>query len=61
MLTERTLMDAIEALRHGGCDAIVLFMKISQALHRKGGEEALQDWVTIALPALPEHTVRLRH
>jgi hypothetical protein len=54
-LTEEKLTRSIETLRHGGSEAIVLFMGIGERLYEEGGEEELLSWVTIAAPALPEH------
>jgi hypothetical protein len=44
----------IETLRHGGSEAMELFLEISEQLYDEGGEEALENWVTLAAPALPE-------
>ena len=43
-----------EILGHGGHEAVTLFMEMSKQLHERGETDALQDWVTIAAPALPE-------
>jgi hypothetical protein len=53
-LTEDVIMAHLDALRHGGKEAITLFMEMSKRLHEGGAKDALQDWVTIAAPALPE-------
>jgi hypothetical protein len=53
-LTEEKLKKGIEMLRHGGSEAIALFMEISESLYDADGEEALQNWVTVAAPVLPE-------
>ena len=44
----------LETLSHGGKEAIALFMELSKQIHQHGAEDGLQDWVTIAAPALPE-------
>ena len=54
VLTEELIMIDLETLRHGGKQAITLFMEMSRRLHDEGAKDALQDWVTIASPALPE-------
>jgi hypothetical protein len=54
VLTEGVIMTGLETLSHGGEEAITLFMEMSKQLHEAGAKDALQDWVTIAAPALPE-------
>jgi hypothetical protein len=53
LTTELITMD-LDALSHGGKEAITLFMEMSRRLDEEGTEDALQDWITIAAPALPE-------
>lgn len=53
-LTEEKLKRDIKTLRHGGIEAIALFMEISERLYEESGEEELQSWVTIAAHVLPE-------
>jgi hypothetical protein len=53
-LTAELIARHLEFLRHGGEEAIALFMELSRQIHRHGAEDGLQDWVTIAAPALPE-------
>ena len=53
-LTAEFISLHLEILRHGGEEAIVLFMELSKQIHHHGAEDGLQDWVTIAAPALPE-------
>lgn len=53
-LTAEELQRDIEMLRHGGSDATGLFLEISAKLYDRGGEQALQSWVTVAAPALTE-------
>ena len=54
ILTEQLIMQDLETLSHGGTEAVMLFMEMSRRLHEEGTKGALQDWVTIAAPALPE-------
>jgi hypothetical protein len=54
VLTEALIMSCIGMLRHGGSDAVTLFMEMSKRLHERGEKGALQDWLTVAAPALPE-------
>jgi hypothetical protein len=54
VLTEAAIMTNLDTLRHGGKEAITLFMEMCKRLHEGGAKDALQDWVTIAAPALPE-------
>ena len=53
-LTEQMLRADLDVLRHGGQEAVTLFLEMSQRLHEAGKGDALHDWVTIAAPALPE-------
>jgi hypothetical protein len=53
-LTEELITMHLETLSHGGEEAITLFLELSKQIHRHGAEDGLQDWVTIAAPALPE-------
>jgi hypothetical protein len=54
VLTRELITMDLDALSHGGKEAITLFMKMSKRLHEEGAEDALHDWITIAAPALPE-------
>ena len=54
MLSAEALSRGIELLRHGGSEGIALFMTTAQEMLAVGGEDALQSWLTIATPALPE-------
>jgi hypothetical protein len=54
VLTEALIMSCIDMLRHGGSEAVELFLEMSKRLHQRGEKGALQDWVTVAAPALPE-------
>jgi hypothetical protein len=54
VLTEALIMSCIDMLRHGGSEAVELFLAMSKRLHQRGEQGALQDWVTVAAPALPE-------
>lgn len=53
-LTEEKLKRDIKTLRHGGIEAIALFIEISERLYEESGEQGLQSWVTIAAHVLPE-------
>jgi hypothetical protein len=53
-LREKDFQSGLETLRHGGHDAIAIFVKMSRALHESGTDEDLRNWITIAAPALPE-------
>ena len=44
----------IRTLRGGGPDAVTLFLQVSMDLHEFGGLSAVNAWVKVALPALPE-------
>jgi hypothetical protein len=53
-LTEELIWQDLETLRHGGEQAISLFLEMCERLHEAGQEEALRNWITVAAPALPE-------
>lgn len=44
----------LQTLRGGGPDAVTLFLQVSMDLHEFGGLSAVNAWVKVALPALPE-------
>ncbi len=44
----------VQTLRKGGPDAISLFLQVSIDLHDSGGTSALNGWIKVGLPALPE-------
>ena len=54
VLTENHIVMDLKTLNHGGIQAVTLFMNMSKRLHEAGGNDALQDWITIAAPSLPE-------
>jgi hypothetical protein len=54
VLTKELISMDLDALSHGGKEAITLFMEMSRRLDEEGAKDALQDWITIAAPALPE-------
>ena len=54
MLSAEALSRGIELLRHGGREGIDLFMTTATEVLAADGEDALQSWLTIASPALPE-------
>ena len=54
VLTENHIVMDLKTLNHGGIQAVTLFMNMSERLHAAGGNDALQDWITIAAPSLPE-------
>jgi len=48
--------DALLAyLREGGSGAIRLFIENCMSLHSTDGPDAINGWIALALPALPEH------
>ena len=53
-MSDDELIRNLELVRHGGADAIVLFIKISRAIYETGSTEEFDSWVTVATPALPE-------
>lgn len=53
-ITEQQLMADLEILRHGGAEAVVLFMDVARRCFEQGGGASLHHWVAIAGPALPE-------
>jgi len=53
-IREKDFQSDLETIRHGGQDAIAIFVKMSRALHDSGTDEDLKNWITIAAPALPE-------
>ncbi len=53
-ITEESLTMNIERIRHGGSESIITFLRVGMSLFKTRGVEALQSWITIALPALPE-------
>jgi len=54
LIKEMHLQSDLEILRHGGKEAIAVFMKISKCLIASSADDALKSWVTLAAPALPE-------
>jgi hypothetical protein len=53
-VTKEELERDLQILRHGGADAVALFMEMGTRFYEADGEEALASWVTLALPALPD-------
>lgn len=53
-LTEELITMDLETLSHGGQEAIALFLEMSKRMHADDSDSGLQDWVTVAAPALPE-------
>lgn len=53
-LSEQQLVHDLEVLRHGGAEAIGLFMEMARKCFEKGGTDYLSNWVNVATPALPE-------
>ncbi len=53
-ITEELLRSDLDLLRHGGQEAISLFMEMSRRLHETGSPDALRSWIVVASPALPE-------
>jgi hypothetical protein len=54
VLTSELIAMDLDALSHGGKEAITRFMEMSRQLHELGPKDAMQDWITIAAPSLPE-------
>jgi hypothetical protein len=54
VLTRELITMDLDTLSHGGKEAIALFLEMSRRLDEEGAKDALQDWITIAAPALPE-------
>lgn len=54
VITEELILANLDTLSHGGKEAIILFMEMCERLYDEGKKGALQDWITIAAPALPE-------
>ena len=54
VLTRELITMDLDVLSHGGKEAITLFMEMSKRLDQEGENDALQNWITIAAPALPE-------
>ena len=54
VLTSELITMDLDALSHGGEEAITLFMEMSRRLDEDGAKNALRDWITIAAHALPE-------
>jgi hypothetical protein len=44
----------LELIRHGGEEAIFIFMNMCRSVYDHGGEDSLLDWITLAVPSLPE-------
>jgi len=53
-IPESLLQSDLEILRHGGHEAIALFLDVCRRLHQAGGDESLKNWITVAAPVLPE-------
>jgi hypothetical protein len=54
IITEERLCLVLDVLRHGGEEAISLFLKMSMRLYQTAHPDALRDWITVATPVLPE-------
>jgi hypothetical protein len=53
-ISERHLPEALKLLRHGGEDAVRFFLTMARRCYRKGGHRFLENWIEVAVPALPE-------
>jgi hypothetical protein len=53
-VSDNRLKRDLELLRHGGAEAVVLFLERAQEFYGSDGPDALSSWVTVASPALPE-------
>jgi hypothetical protein len=54
MMTAERLARNIELMRHGGKEGTDLFLRSAREILEFSGDGALQDWITLAAPALPE-------
>lgn len=54
IITEERLCSALDVLKHGGEEAILLFLEMSMRLYQTAHPDALRDWITVAAPVLPE-------
>lgn len=53
-ISDKKLLHDLKVLRHGGDDAVHLFLEMGKQCFDKGGTECLHNWVSVASPALPE-------
>ena len=53
-MSEDELLRTLALLRHGGEEAIVLFVKVARRMYDSGNTDDFDSWVAIASPALPE-------
>jgi len=53
-IKEQHFQSDLEILRHGGQEAIALFLNTSKRLLETGSDDVLKNWITVAAPALPE-------
>jgi hypothetical protein len=53
-MTPKHLERELDLLAHGGAEAVALFMKVAREIYAEGGHDLLDDWITLALPRLPE-------
>lgn len=53
-ISEEDVIHDLEVLRHGGAEAVVLFMDMARRCFEAGGTASMSNWVAVAAPALPE-------
>jgi hypothetical protein len=54
IIADKRLLEALEILRHGGEEALRLFLDMGRRCYEKGGQEFLNNWIGVSAPALPE-------
>ena len=55
--TDKQLLQQLEILRGGGVDAVRLFLETSRRAFEKDSADYLDDWVTVAVPALTQEAM----
>jgi hypothetical protein len=44
----------LETIRHGGLEAVFLFVDLARTFYENGEEERVSNWVGIAVAAIPD-------
>lgn len=44
----------LETIRHGGLEAVFLFVDMARNLYEKGNDQRLSNWVGLAVAAIPD-------
>lgn len=55
-ISHKKLVHDLEVLRHGGDEAVELFLEMGRKFLHEGGIDYLESWIGVASPALPEAT-----